>query len=784
MFASAAGHSTLGIPKKVGEEFTESDPGGKLPARAKDLAPEKFAAIKRGLEFLREFFTEEEAEPEHAAKDEVPALGGAANSGVPVGGRREGEDANWEEGKHPRNQGKFSSAPGGSGRSSNNESRSSKKIDYANRPPLAFHKDRPGTAHYIVNNGTIRPYEKGDLLDSVGSLLEYKIDVKHSGVTKTTGRVEDHGDGHFVFVSDVDKMQPVPYKMEEKPTPESVEKQSGFDFAIKKGKKGGDFKHIQEKSVDFSDGYREGLRALADEPKEKIKEYQDLISGNQARDDASEPVGRAASLAFVTKDGKALLLKRADDESNYPGTWAFPGGKLDEGEDFEDAALREAREECGEDCLNGVVRPEAEDARSCLKALDQRRTPFGWDHATFALPVEDEFEPTLNKEHSDHAWVYPDELPEKTHPGVRATIEDCLKGGEVKDESVETKERHEGKLSERTHQEIGRVGSPKREDMAGSEFLLSSEKKYPIKKSGKYDRSLLLAAAKEARMHGRGDLAKRADAIRAREFPEPAKDGMEQRAVPGGGRGPMIRFSPVDKREARLAGVTRGQERGQKTRVANIAGFDMAMDWSGNVALDVKGSLPGVLAFDKDSTRKFDADGRMHVDQANISKANVCEYLGKEIPDAQKLGLDPEKKYRLYRDPEELKKAVKTFNQIPILSKHVPVDADTHPAELVVGSTGTDADFGDGYLKNSLVFWPRKAIDEIESNRKKQLSAGYRYRADPTPGVTPEGEPYDMVMRDIVGNHLAQVVEGRAGPDVVVGDAAPIRHRTEYALHY
>jgi hypothetical protein len=34
MFAAAAGKSTLGIPKKVGVEFTQADPGGKLPAHA------------------------------------------------------------------------------------------------------------------------------------------------------------------------------------------------------------------------------------------------------------------------------------------------------------------------------------------------------------------------------------------------------------------------------------------------------------------------------------------------------------------------------------------------------------------------------------------------------------------------------------------------------------------------------------------------------------------------------------------------------------------------------
>ena len=43
-----------------------------------------------------------------------------------------------------------------------------------------------------------------------------------------------------------------------------------------------------------------------------------------------------------------------------------------------------------------------------------------------------------------------------------------------------------------------------------------------------------------------------------------------------------------------------------------------------------------------------------------------------------------------------------------------------------------------------------------------------------TPGESPDGEAYDGVMRDIVGNHVALVETGRAGPDVVVGDSLPL----------
>jgi len=33
MRAAASGKSTIGIPKKVGKEFSKADPGGKLPKR-------------------------------------------------------------------------------------------------------------------------------------------------------------------------------------------------------------------------------------------------------------------------------------------------------------------------------------------------------------------------------------------------------------------------------------------------------------------------------------------------------------------------------------------------------------------------------------------------------------------------------------------------------------------------------------------------------------------------------------------------------------------------------
>jgi len=178
------------------------------------------------------------------------------------------------------------------------------------------------------------------------------------------------------------------------------------------------------------------------------------------------------------------------------------------------------------------------------------------------------------------------------------------------------------------------------------------------------------------------------------------------------------------------------------------------------------------LAFDR-SARSYDADGRLHVRVSNISKAAVNPYYGREIPRCEELGLDSGRVYYLLRDPEELEKAAPTFNNLPLLSKHVPVsaaDEESHQPEFVVGSLGTDAEWRAPYLRNSLVIWSAGAIAAVESRDVCELSSAYRYDADMTPG-TYKGLHFDGVMRNIRGNHVALVESGRAGSDVVVGDS-------------
>lgn len=186
------------------------------------------------------------------------------------------------------------------------------------------------------------------------------------------------------------------------------------------------------------------------------------------------------------------------------------------------------------------------------------------------------------------------------------------------------------------------------------------------------------------------------------------------------------------------------------------------------------------MAFDR-SLRSVDIDGRMRIELSNISKAMVSPYMGMEIPNSESLGLDPKRIYRLLRDPQELAAAVATFNNLPLLSRHVPVTAEDHQPDLVVGATGTDAVFEAPYLKNSLVIWEAVAIAGVKTGEQAELSCAYHYTADMTPGVY-DGVEFDGVMRNLIGNHVALVESGRAGPDVIAADSNPFYGVTEMKL--
>lgn len=178
------------------------------------------------------------------------------------------------------------------------------------------------------------------------------------------------------------------------------------------------------------------------------------------------------------------------------------------------------------------------------------------------------------------------------------------------------------------------------------------------------------------------------------------------------------------------------------------------------------------LTFDKNtfsSNREIDDNGYLRVEGCNITKTQVAPYLGREIPGWKEMGLDSNEIYYVLRPEEELKKAAPTFNNLPLTREHIEVDVENVPKEKIVGSLGDHTQYADGYLKNNLIIYDKKDIDLVMSGKKKELSCGYRYIPVRQHGIF-DGKPYDFIMTNIIGNHVALVKEGRAGHDVVVRD--------------
>jgi uncharacterized protein len=80
---------------------------------------------------------------------------------------------------------------------------------------------------------------------------------------------------------------------------------------------------------------------------------------------------------------------------------------------------------------------------------------------------------------------------------------------------------------------------------------------------------------------------------------------------------------------------------------------------------------------------------------------------------------------------------------------------------LAVGHTG-EARRNDIFVTAPVVVQDADAITRVENKELTELSVGYDIDYDPTPGVTPEGERYDGIQKNIRGNHIALLPPGKA----------------------
>lgn len=107
-----------------------------------------------------------------------------------------------------------------------------------------------------------------------------------------------------------------------------------------------------------------------------------------------KPFRLSAKVLVCDDTGRCLLLKRSKNSKGNPGKWDLPGGKVDAGESFDQALLREVFEETGLiiSLQRVLAAAEAESPTTRVAYLIlEGRLESG--------------QVRLSTEHDEHAWV-------------------------------------------------------------------------------------------------------------------------------------------------------------------------------------------------------------------------------------------------------------------------------------------------------------------------------------------------------------------------------------------
>ncbi len=165
-----------------------------------------------------------------------------------------------------------------------------------------------------------------------------------------------------------------------------------------------------------------------------------------------------------------------------------------------------------------------------------------------------------------------------------------------------------------------------------------------------------------------------------------------------------------------------------------------------------------VMRYDRRGIQARRDDNGFIYDTPILTRSGVFVY---ELPNG--------KTRREYRPPDEVFKAdsLRAYKGLPITEDHHGFVTKNN-AHLVVGSILTEGKQDGQNLTADIVIHNTKAVDF----GKKELSVGYKVDIDETSGTTEDGEPYDVIQRNIRPNHLAIVTVGRAGNAALNLDAA------------
>ncbi|MGB7967992.1 MAG: NUDIX domain-containing protein [Methanobacterium sp.] len=111
--------------------------------------------------------------------------------------------------------------------------------------------------------------------------------------------------------------------------------------------------------------------------------------------------GLAVRVLLTDQDGKILILKRSTDSKTNPGRWELPGGKVDQGESFDHALIREVYEETNLKISLEHVVGASEQNLHIIRAV----------HIIMSGKIV-EGELNLSGEHEGYAWILIETLPD------------------------------------------------------------------------------------------------------------------------------------------------------------------------------------------------------------------------------------------------------------------------------------------------------------------------------------------------------------------------------------
>jgi 8-oxo-dGTP diphosphatase len=119
----------------------------------------------------------------------------------------------------------------------------------------------------------------------------------------------------------------------------------------------------------------------------------------------NKPFKLAVKAVIMDEQQRCLLIRRSPANTHFAGAWEWPGGKVDDGEDFATAVVREAREETSLEIeiigMAGTTQFEMPKVNVVLLCMEARLKGG---------------EVKLSEEHDDFAWVPLAEISRRTLP--------------------------------------------------------------------------------------------------------------------------------------------------------------------------------------------------------------------------------------------------------------------------------------------------------------------------------------------------------------------------------